>query len=182
MMPKHREVERLQADEARDALVAVMRSPGATPVGTRRRVIGIQPEFEPATILVVDDRPDERTPLVGILAAVGYETREAASGEEAMAQARETPPDAILMSVWPPELDGLAAIGRLHRIEALNLTPIIAVSASADERDRQRILAVGADEFIGKPFRELDLLECLRSRLDVEYVYAPGSFRHHSVG
>ncbi len=144
------------------------------PIGTRRRVIAIQPGLGPFTILVVDERSDDRNVLVGMLEAVGYETRQSASGEAAIAELAESPPDAILTGVCLPDTDGIEAIRRLHDIEALNLTPIIAVSASSLESDCQRALAAGADDFIGQPYRELDLLECLRAQLDIEYVYAPG--------
>jgi DNA-binding NarL/FixJ family response regulator len=75
------------------------------------------------------------------------------------------------MDVHMPGLDGLEAIRRLHAREAQRRIPIIAVSASAFEDDRRQALAAGASDFLGKPFRESDLLEKLRAGLGIEYVY-----------
>ena len=134
----------LESEEGRgsrfrlDVPVAVGRSGRATPVGMRRRVVGIHPGVGPLNALVVDDQPENRMVLVEMLKAVGYGTREAAGGEEAIAVAIERAPDAVLMDVRMPGMDGLEAIQRLRAIEALRRTPIIAVSASAFEANRQQ--------------------------------------------
>jgi DNA-binding NarL/FixJ family response regulator len=75
------------------------------------------------------------------------------------------------MDMRMPGMDGLEAVQRLRGIEALARIPIIAVSASAFEADRRQALAAGADDFIGKPFREFEMLERVRAVLGIEYVY-----------
>jgi PAS domain S-box-containing protein len=154
-----------------DVPVAVGTAGEPTPVALRQRVVGIRSGLGPFHVLVVDDQPENRLLLVEILRAVGFVTREAAGGEEALVLAAEWSPAAILMDVRMPGMDGLAAIRRLRANEPQRRIPIIAVSASAFEDDRRLALAAGASDFLGKPFREHDLLEKLRAGLGLEYVY-----------
>jgi PAS domain S-box len=161
-----------------DVPVAVGTSGGElTPVALRRRVVGIRSGLGPFHVLVVDDEPANRLLLVEMLKAVGFETREATSGEEALTLATEWSPDAILMDVRMPGTSGLEAIRRLRALEPQRRVPIIAVSASAFEDDRGQALAVGASDFLGKPFRESELLEKLRAGLGIEYVYLGATAR-----
>ena len=148
-----------------------------TPVALRLRVLGIKPGLGPFHILVVDDQAENRMLLVEILRAVGFGTREAADGKEALTLATEWSPDAILMDMRMPGMDGLEVIRRLRALEPQRSIPIIAVSASAFEADRQQALAAGASDFLGKPFREHELLEKVRAGLGIEYAYFQGTPR-----
>ena len=76
-----------------------------------------------------------------------------------------------------PGGSGLDAIRRLRAREAQRRIPIIAVSASTFAEDRGQALAAGASDFLGKPFREYELLEKLRAGLGIEYVYMAGASR-----
>jgi len=158
-----------------DVPVAVGTSSTLTPVALRRRVVGIRSGLGPFHVLVVDDQPANRLLLVEMLRAVGFGTREATGGEEAITLATEWSPDAILMDLRMPGTDGLEAIRRLRAIDSQRRVPIIAVSASAFEDDRRQALSAGASDFLGKPFRESNLLEKLRAGLDIEYVYLEGT-------
>jgi len=126
---------------------------------------------------VVDDQAESRLLLVEMLRAVGFGTREAAGGEEALTLATEWSPDAILMDMRMPGMDGLEVIRRLRALESQRSIPIIAVSASAFEADRQQALAAGASDFLGKSFREHELLEKVRAGLGIEYAYFQGTPR-----
>ncbi|HJX63135.1 MAG TPA: response regulator [Polyangia bacterium] len=161
-----------------DVPVAAGMSDELTPVVLRRRVIGIRSGLGPFHVLVVDDEPANRLLLVEMLKAVGFGTREATGGEEALTLATEWSPDAILMDVRMPGMDGLETIRRLRALDPQQRTPIIAVSASAFEDDRRQALAAGANDFLGKPFHEHDLLEKLRAGLGIEYVYLAGTSHH----
>ena len=154
-----------------DVPVAVGTSGGSTPSELRRRVVGIKSGLGPFHVLVVDDEPTNRLVLVEMLRAVGFGTREATSGEEALTLATEWSPDAILMDIRMPGMGGLEAIRRWRAREPQRRIPIVAVSASAFEDDRRQALAAGASDFLGKPFRESELLEKLRAGLGIEYVY-----------
>jgi PAS domain S-box-containing protein len=153
------------------APVAVGTSGEATPVALRRRVLGIRPGLGPFHILVADEQSESRLLLVEMLKAVGFGTREAASGEEAVTLATEWSPEAILMDLHKPGTEGLQAIRSLRAMVPRRHIPIIAMSASAFEDDRRQALDAGATDFVRKPIRESELLEKIRAVLDIEYVY-----------
>ncbi len=131
--------------------------------GSRRRV------------LVVEDDPHSRGLLRDMLLPLGFELYEAAEGEEGLRQAQAHRPDAILMDMRMPGLDGLEATRRIRSLPELEHTLIIAVSASAFEHNRALCLEAGADDFLPKPFRHERLLELLSTGLGLTLVYADAS-------
>ena len=128
--------------------------------GSRRRV------------LVVEDDPDSRGLFRDLLLPLGFELYEAADGEEGLRQAEAHRPDAVLMDMRMPGLDGLEATRRIRALPELEHTLVIAVSASAFEHNRARCLEAGADDFLPKPFRHERLLELLSKGLGLTLVYA----------
>ena len=128
--------------------------------GSRRRV------------LVVEDDPDSRGLFRDLLLPLGFELYEAADGEEGLRQAEAHRPDAVLMDMRMPGLDGLEATRRIRALPELEHTLVIAVSASAFEHNRARCLEAGADDFLPKPFRHERLLELLSTGLGLTLVYA----------
>ena len=128
--------------------------------GSRRRV------------LVVEDDPDSRGLFRDLLLPLGFELYEAADGEDGLRQAEARRPDAVLMDMRMPGLDGLEATRRIRALPELEHTLIIAVSASAFEHNRARCLEAGADDFLPKPFRHERLLELLSTGLGLTLVYA----------
>jgi CheY-like chemotaxis protein len=129
--------------------------------GTRRRV------------LVVDDEEDGRSLLRDLLAPLGFDVHEAADGIEAVNAATCLRPDAILMDMRMPRLDGLAATAQIRAMPDLAGTVIFAISASAFEHDRARCIASGANEFIPKPFRQDTLLDLLCEHLGLTPLRVP---------
>ena len=100
-------------------------------------------------VLVVDDEPHIRTVLRGYLEADGFEVVEAADGETAVDLVRRDPPDLVLLDVMLPGIDGLEA---LRRLRAVSDAYVILVTARAEEVDKLVGLAVGADDYVTKPF------------------------------
>lgn len=133
------------------------------------KIIGFQ--GPPRRILVVDDRPENRTLLVSLLAPLGFEVQEAVDGADCLAKAVHCRPDAILLDLVMPTLDGIEATRRLRQIAALQTTVIIATSASAFENDRQASLEAGCNDFIPKPIQEKELFTCLGYHLGLEWIY-----------
>ena len=88
----------------------------------------------PPRILVVDDNEINRDIIVSRLEAHGYETLQAADGEEALAAVAEQRPDLVLLDVMMPKLDGIAACRRLKGDATLPFTPVILVTAKTDTR------------------------------------------------
>jgi CheY-like chemotaxis protein len=113
-----------------------------------------------------------------LLTAVGFDVREAVNGEAAVHEWHTWHPELVLMDVRMPVMDGLEATRRIRMSVPGTETVIIAITASVMDEDRLSVMQAGADELIVKPCREADLLEVIRVRLGLAYVYAdqaPGS-------
>jgi len=106
-----------------------------------------------ARILVVEDDPDNRRIVVKVLAVDGYTTLEAADGESAFALARREHPDAILMDLAMPGVDGWEAARRLKADPATADIPIVALTAFALRGDEDRAREAGCDAYLAKPCR-----------------------------
>ena len=142
---------------------------------SRPRVTGLQPGQGGIRLLVVDDKPDNRTLLRQALAPVGFEIREAASGREALSLYREWSPRAVLMDIRMPDMNGLEAIRQIRQEGRKTAAGIIAVTASAFDENRQEALDTGADAFLRKPIVMDDLFACLGEVIGVRFQYAAGT-------
>ena len=136
-----------------------------------RRVVALAPGQPARRVLVVDDRDTNRDLLARMLTDVGFVTREATAGAEAVVAFEEWRPDVILMDMMMPGLDGREATRQIKATPAGQRTPIVMVSAGAMDENRAEALACGADGFIRKPFREEEILGELRRVLGVQYAY-----------
>lgn len=122
-------------------------------------------------ILVVDDKPTNRSILVNFLEPLGFEVMDAVDGQDGLNKAHEFYPDAILIDLVMPNLDGFEATRRLRATSTLKDIIVIAISASVFEFDQQQSLQVGCDDFLPKPIREEDLLQKLQEHLQLEWIY-----------
>jgi len=114
-------------------------------------------ELCPATLLVVDDNELNRQLMAGMLAGSHHRLLLAASGEEGLAQARESKPDVVLLDLRLPGLSGRETLHQLRQINGLELMPVIAVTASALLEGEP-----ATEEFSGyvrKPFTRRELFE-----------------------
>src|SRR5829696_2278970 len=102
-------------------------------------------------ILVVEDNDKNRKLVRDVLTFKGYEIIEAVTGEDGVRLALERMPRLILMDIQLPGIDGIEALRRIRADETTRGTPIIAVTASALDRDRQKIMAAGFDGYQSKP-------------------------------
>src|SRR5262245_18099601 len=125
----------------------------------------------PPRILVVDDNEINRDIIVSRLEAHGYETLQAADGEEALAAVAEQRPDLVLLDVMMPKLDGIAACRRLKGDATLPFTPVILVTAKTDTRDIVAGLDAGADEYLTKLVDQSALLARVRSVLRIKALH-----------
>ncbi len=135
------------------------------------RVVGIMPGFAPVRILVVDDNPENRTLVRDILEPVGFVVTEAVGGQEALEVIAHRPPDAVIMDIRMPGMDGREVIRRLKEGEYGQGLPIIASTAYAYEDEQAEIMAAGAHAYLRKPFRIDELLALLGALLHLEYIY-----------
>ena len=114
-------------------------------------------------ILVVDDEPPVRTALQRALSLEHYEVEVAADGEEALDKLAASPPDAIVLDVAMPRLDGLELCRRLRH--AGDRTPVLMLTARDAVDDRVEGLDAGADDYLVKPFALRELQARLRALL-----------------
>ena len=141
-----------------------------TSLPKERTVVGVRGNRR--RVLVVEDDPDSRSLLRDLLVPLGFEIYEATEGQEGLHQAQALKPDAILMDMRIPGLDGLEATRRIRAMSDIKHTVIIVISASAFKHNRARCLEVGADDFLPKPFREDRLLSLLSTHLGLTLLYA----------
>ena len=106
------------------------------------------------------------------LRPVGFEVRLACDGEQAVKEFELWRPHLILMDFRMPVMDGHEAIRKIRAAAGGKDLKIIAVTASALDENRQDLLGIGADDFIGKPFQEAELFRKIQVHLGVEFLYA----------
>jgi CheY-like chemotaxis protein len=112
-----------------------------------------------ATVLVVDDDPVIQKLLQVNFEMEGYSVITAGDGEEGLARAQSEHPDAIVLDVMMPKMDGLEVARRLKGDPETKRIPIILLSAKAQQADIQAGTATGAEEYLTKPFDPLELLQ-----------------------
>jgi adenylate cyclase len=126
---------------------------------------------DPPRILVVDDNETNRDILVTRLEAHGYQTLQAADGEEALRGVAQHRPDVVLLDVMMPNLDGLEACRRLKSDRGVAFTPVILVTAKAATQDIVAGLDAGADEYLTKPVDQVALVARVRSALRIKSLH-----------
>lgn len=114
-------------------------------------------------VLVVDDHPSSRMTAVALLSVEGYEVLEADSGPAALESVNTCNPDLILLDVMMPGMDGFEVCRRLKQDEQTRLTPIVFVTALDDRRARLKGIEAGGDDFLTKPFDQLELSARVKS-------------------
>jgi signal transduction histidine kinase/FixJ family two-component response regulator len=136
-----------------------------------QRVAGLKPGQEIFRILVVEDNDVSRDLLIKLLRQVGFDTREAANGSEAVAAYEQWRPHLIWMDMRMPVMDGLEATRQIKTSPGGKDTVIIALTASAFEENRKRVIETGCNDFVRKPFREVEIFKILSKHLGVDFVY-----------
>jgi two-component system response regulator MprA len=127
-------------------------------------------------ILVVDDEPAVRDSLERALRLEGYEIGLAADGAEALATLSRDEPDAVVLDVMMPEVDGLEVCRRMRVMG--DRTPVLMLTARDTVSDRVAGLDAGADDYVVKPFALDELLARLRALLRRSGVGAGGQTLH----
>lgn len=117
-------------------------------------------------ILIVDDSPTEIYVLKTMLERHGYAVDTALNGEDGIRTARRNRPDLILMDVVMPGINGFQATRQLSKDPETADIPIVVVTTKDQEIDRMWALRQGARDFMVKPVRERDLIQCVRTLLE----------------
>lgn len=99
----------------------------------------------PTTILIIDDQPFFISMLQNVLQAKGYRVVTATNGPDGLAKAKEHRPDAILLDIEMPEMDGFAVCEKLKQDFALKHIPVIVLTATSDAKLNQKAFKAGAE-------------------------------------
>lgn len=116
-------------------------------------------------ILVIEDNTDVRENIAELLSLSGYEAIEAENGKVGVKKAQNHPPDLIMCDVMMPELDGFGVLRILNRDPVLMHIPFMFLTAKAEKADFRRGMGLGADDYITKPFDDVELLDAIEMRL-----------------
>lgn len=127
--------------------------------------------MNPATVLVVDDEPDNFDVIETLLNAQDYNLHYANTGEGAIAVLDQLQPDLILLDVMMPGMDGIEVCRRLKASPKWLPIPVIIVTSLTEKKDLARCFEAGADDFISKPVSSLELLARVRSMLRIREQY-----------
>jgi two-component system, OmpR family, response regulator MprA len=119
--------------------------------------------MSPAKVLIVDDEPAVRESVERVLRVEGFTVELAVDGRDAMRRVAETRPDAMLLDVLMPGLDGIEVCRRLR--DTGDRTPVLMLTARDGVSDRVAGLEAGADDYLPKPFALDELLARLRALL-----------------
>jgi signal transduction histidine kinase/streptogramin lyase/DNA-binding NarL/FixJ family response regulator len=154
--------------EATFPLTSAAAEAGGQPI-VQRKITGYQGPRR--RLLVVDDRPENRFVLLDLLQPLGFNVTLAENGKEGVEQAAALHPDLIFMDLVMPVMMGFEAVALLRQTPELAQIPIIAVSASAHDMDREESRRVGCDDFLPKPVEAEDVFAVLKDQLGLEWVF-----------
>jgi DNA-binding response OmpR family regulator len=118
------------------------------------------------TILVADDEPSILLSLQVLLQKAGFTVRTARDGEEAIAALRESTPSLILLDAMMPKRDGFDVCQTIRADPAYKDLPIIMLTAKSRDVEREKGMALGATDYITKPFSTRDLVGTVRKYLE----------------
>jgi PAS domain S-box-containing protein len=145
------------------------------------QVIGLAPDQPVFRILAVDDQWESRQLLLKLLGPLGFQVKEAQHGQEALEIFQQWRPHLIWMDMRMPVMDGYKATKRIRELDMQHAacdtddsriqTKIIALTASSFEEERAVILRAGCDDFLRKPFREMEIFGMLHKHLGVRFLY-----------
>ena len=124
------------------------------------------------TILIADDDAFIRRPLEWMLQQEGFDTATAVDGDDCLEQLGETTPDLLILDVMMPGHDGFDICRRMQADARLREVPIILLSARGRAHDLERGMALGAAEYLTKPYSPTDLLARVRALLEGSVVGA----------
>ena len=122
-------------------------------------------------ILVVDDTPQNVKLLADLLVAKGYRVDTAASGPEALEKIKSAPPDLVLLDIMMPGMDGYEVCRKIRENSQTEILPVVMVTALDPSQERIKGLDAGADDFLGKPVNQPELLARVKSLLRIKELY-----------
>ncbi len=139
------------------------------PTASGERLVGYQGERK--SILIVDDKWENRSVIVNLLEPLGFTVIEAENGQEGLTQASQIQPDLIITDIVMPVMDGYQFLQEIRHSEPLKALPVIVSSASVSSTHQQQSLDTGGDDFLSKPVQADELFQMLRKHLKLTWTY-----------
>lgn len=119
-----------------------------------------------ASILIVDDSPEVRVALTATLEDAGHTVSEAVDGRDAVEQATLVQPDAIILDINMPDIDGITALRGLRSDPITRDVPVVMLTAVADMDHVQTAIAAGAQDYVLKPWDADTVIERLWNAME----------------
>ena len=119
-------------------------------------------------ILVVDDSRTQLERLVKVLEREGFDVRSATTGNEAIVKVRTDPPDLVLLDMILPDMDGLKVLLHVKKAPDDRFIPVIILSVKSDLGSKVEGLRLGADDFLAKPFEDLEIVARVNAMLRIK--------------
>ena len=136
-----------------------------------KRIIGLAPAQPIYRILIAEDQYESRKLMVDMLTPLGFAVKAAENGQATLDLWKSWKPHLIWMDMRMPVMNGFEATQKIKSRTEGQSTAIIALTASALEKDKRRVLAAGCDDFVRKPFQQSTIFEKLSKYLGVRYIY-----------
>ncbi len=122
----------------------------------------------PKNLLLVDDEPNIILSLEFLMKRAGYQVRTATDGEAAIHAVEQDPPDLILLDINMPKRDGFDVCQTIRANPDWKDIRIIILTAKGRDIEREKGMALGADDYITKPFATQDLVDRVKAMLETE--------------
>ena len=117
------------------------------------------------SVLVIDDNQDIRENTAEIMELAGYKTFTAENGKKGIEIAQREKPDVIVCDIMMPELDGYGVLHLIRKNPETEHIPFIFLTAKTERTDLRKGMEMGADDYVTKPFEEIELLNAVEIRL-----------------
>ena len=122
-------------------------------------------------LLIVDDTKENRQLLSDLLVPLGFDVTTASTGKDGVEQAKAGRPNIILMDLVMPVMNGMEAVKIIRETKEVRDVPIIAISASVLDMDKEKVRLSGCQEFIAKPVDADRLFDIIKQYLELEWVF-----------
>jgi signal transduction histidine kinase/FixJ family two-component response regulator len=143
------------------------------------QLMGYQEERQ--TLLIVDDKWENRSVIVNMLQPLGFTVIEAEDGQDGLTKAIQNKPNLIITDILMPVMDGYQLLQQIRQSNLLKTLPVIVSSASVSSMDQKQSLDAGGDDFLTKPVQADDLFQMLRKHLQLTWIYQSTASAHEQV-
>jgi CRP-like cAMP-binding protein/CheY-like chemotaxis protein len=126
------------------------------------------------TILLIEDNLEMRENTAEIMELANYKVITAVDGKDGVAKAKENIPDLIICDIMMPEMDGYGVLYILSKDTSTCAIPFVFLTAKAEKSEFRKGMNLGADDYVTKPFEEMELLSVIESRLERNELFKTG--------